>query len=371
MRQFVVALLVVLTAGFAERGLAREVRVSDPVYSPAARVRDPSRCVLLDVNWAGNRLVAVGERGIVILSEDGGLTWRQVNVPTGVSLTRVKFITPTCGWALGNAGIVLHTDDGGQTWTRRLDGIHAAHLALKAARENIERSSPDDSAAKEQLHAAELLVTDGPDKPFFDLYFENEQTGFIIGAYGLIFRTENGGKTWAPWMSHIENPKSNHLYAIKKVGSDLFIAGEQGLFLRSTDNGQKFTELRTPYKGTFFTLTARGSGQIVLAGLRGNVFWTTDQGQSFTQGKNPVKASISASTWLPGGVLIFADQEGSFLESRDGGRTLRPLDIPRIPPVAALVASRDSAALVTVGLGGVIRIQLPESVRKASSGGAR
>jgi photosystem II stability/assembly factor-like uncharacterized protein len=283
----------------------------------------------------------------------------------------VKFLTPTCGWALGNAGIVLHTEDGGKTWTRRFDGIQAANLALKAARENLARSSPDDNAAKEQLHAAELLVKDGPDKPFFDLYFENEQTGFIIGAYGLIFRTQNAGKTWEPWMSHVQNPASNHLYAIKKVGSDLFIAGEQGLLLRSTDNGGTFVKLRTPYKGTFFTLTAPGSGEIVLAGLRGNVFWTTDQGQSFTQGKNPVKSSISASTILPDGVIVFADLEGSFLESRDGGRTLHLLDVPRIPPVAALVASRDGAALVTVGLGGVIRIQLPESVRKASSGGPR
>jgi multisubunit Na+/H+ antiporter MnhG subunit len=60
MRQFVVALLVVLTAGFSGHAFARAMRVSDPMYSTAARVRDPSRCVLLDVNWSPREYLLPG-----------------------------------------------------------------------------------------------------------------------------------------------------------------------------------------------------------------------------------------------------------------------------------------------------------------------
>jgi AraC family transcriptional regulator len=40
---------------------------------------------------------------------------------------------------------------------------------------------------------AELLVSDGADKPFLDLYFKNDREGLGVGAYGLIFQTIDGG----------------------------------------------------------------------------------------------------------------------------------------------------------------------------------
>ncbi len=51
---------------------------------------------------AGNRLVAVGERGIVLLSDDAGLNWKQVDVPVSVTLTGVQFVSPMKGWAIGH-----------------------------------------------------------------------------------------------------------------------------------------------------------------------------------------------------------------------------------------------------------------------------
>src|SRR5690349_8937389 len=52
----------------------------------AAESSEPARLaaksLLLDVARAGSRLVAVGDRGHVLLSDDEGGTWRQVIVPT-------------------------------------------------------------------------------------------------------------------------------------------------------------------------------------------------------------------------------------------------------------------------------------------------
>lgn len=363
--------MLVLIVGVPGPVFAGGLTVSDPLDSPALQVHNPAQCVLLDVALAGSRLVAVGERGLVILSDNEGQTWRQVDVPTRVSLTCVKFLTPTRGWAVGHSGIVLHTEDRGETWTKQLDGVAGAKLAVEAAMANADRGGPDGETARKQLDAAQLLVNDGPDKPFLDLYFEDNQTGFIVGAYGLIFRTENGGKTWQPWMDHVENPKGSHLYAIQAVGGDLYIAGEQGLFLRSTDKGRKFTRIETPYGGTFFTLDAERSGVIVLGGLRGNVYWTADQGRSFTQGEDPVPVSLGASTVLPDGTLVFANQAGSLLESRDQGRTLYLLDTQPLPPVAAMIALGNGKTLVTVGLGGVIRVPLSGAAREAKTGGVQ
>jgi photosystem II stability/assembly factor-like uncharacterized protein len=81
---------------------------------------------MLAVTRAGARLVAVGERGTVLLSDDHGQQWRQAAVPVQVTLTCVAFADERHGWAAGHLGTILHSDDGGQTWRKQLDGIAAA-----------------------------------------------------------------------------------------------------------------------------------------------------------------------------------------------------------------------------------------------------
>jgi photosystem II stability/assembly factor-like uncharacterized protein len=351
----------VLTASAGATG------VVDPLERPAIPVTAPSRAVLLDVATAGERLVAVGERGLVVLSDDGGRRWRQAKVPTSVSLTGVAFSTPTQGWAVGHAGIVLHTADGGETWTRQLDGVVAARLALEAAEANVKRAGQGDEVAQRQLQEAQQLVADGPDKPFLDLAFEDDRHGFVVGAYNLIFRTEDGGATWLPWMDRVDNPMGLYIYAIQVVGKTIYLAGEQGLFLRSTDDGEHFTPLHTPYEGTYFAITANAGGEVLLAGLRGNAYWSADQGATFQPSQVPIPVSFSTVVRGEGDTLYFANQAGLLLVSHDGGRTLFPLNAPHLPPLASLMVL-GADHLLTVGWGGVISVPLGEA---GAAGGTR
>jgi photosystem II stability/assembly factor-like uncharacterized protein len=332
--------------------------------------RAAAHSVLLDVTRAGDRVVAVGERGIVVLSDDGGKTWRQARVPTSVSLTAVEFPSPKQGWAVGHAGVVLHTEDGGETWTRQLDGKTAAKLALEAAQAKMQSAKPNDAAAQRQVADAERLVADGPDKPFLDLHFENDSTGYVVGAYNLIFRTEDGGKTWKPWLDRVDNPKGLHLYAIRAAGETLYLAGEQGLFLRSTDGGSTFVRLNTPYGGTYFALGATSSGEVVAAGLRGNAYRTADQGKTFIKIEVPLPISFSAAATLPDGRLLLANQAGMLLESRDQGKTVQPLPDLRLPPVAAFTPLADGS-LIVVGYAGALKIPMTGAAPGNEKGAAR
>ena len=170
--------------------------LSVPLERPAIKAKKPSECVLLGVAVAGERLVAVGALGRIVFSDDCGLTWRQAVVPVSVTLTAVHFVSAKKGLALGHSGVVLHTDDGGETWGRRLDGRDAAALILEAVRAKAAMGDGVDAAYERELANAQLYVDDGPDKPFFDFYFEDTQKGFIVGAYNLIFRTQDGGRSW-------------------------------------------------------------------------------------------------------------------------------------------------------------------------------
>jgi len=349
---------VVLAALWLSTSVAWAAGATDALDQPALACRRPAQSVLLDVTTAGTRVIAVGERGVIVFSDDAGQTWQQAKVPTSVSLTAVQFPTPKQGWAVGHAGVVLHSEDGGQTWLRQLDGRIAAQLALEAAQANVNASGGAGAraeAARRQLADAQRLVDDGPGKPFLALHFENEQSGFVVGAYGLMFRTTDGGTTWQPWMDHLENPKGLHLNAIRAVGKTIYLAGEQGLFLRSTDGGNTFTRLATPYEGSYFTLAAMSSGEVVVAGMRGNAYWSADQGKTFIKVESPMPVSFSANTLLADGRLLFANQAGMLLESRDHGRSLEPVAIPPMPSLAGMAELQDGS-IVTVGFGGALRI---------------
>ena len=340
----------------------------DALDRPAVLTQSGEHATLLDVTMAGSRVVAVGERGLIVYSDDQGRTWRQASVPTSVSLTQVRFATPLAGWAVGHSGVVLHTSDGGQTWTRQLDGRAAAQIALDAAQADAQHAPSAET--QRALTDAHRLVTDGPDKPFLNLLFESDKTGYVVGAYGLIFKTEDGGATWKSWMGHVDNPRGMHIYGIAEQGNTIYMAGEQGLFLRSTDHGNKFTRIETPYKGTYFTMTLLPGGEIILGGMKGNAYRSADLGRSFTKVQVPVPVSFSAATEMSDGTIVFANQGGMLLASQDKGASMRPLPSGTLPPVAG-VADEGHGVLLTVGYGGVIPIPVGTMLAGGQSGGAK
>src|SRR5688500_9530167 len=81
---------------------------------PALQSAKALGAAMLAVGAAGRRLVAVGERGTVLLSDDAAKRWRQAKVPVQVTLTAVRFVNDRTGWAVGHLGVILKSDDGGE-----------------------------------------------------------------------------------------------------------------------------------------------------------------------------------------------------------------------------------------------------------------
>jgi photosystem II stability/assembly factor-like uncharacterized protein len=259
-------------------------------------------------------------------------------------------VSAQTGWAIGHSGVILRTDDGGQSWTRQLDGMEAARLAVAA----YAADSPD-PATKAQAAAARQLQQDGADKPFFDILFLDARTGFAIGAYGLIFRTEDGGAHWTPWMAHLDNPQGLHLYGMAKTASSLFIAGEQGLLLQSTDGGKRFKSVRTPYKGSWFGIVSLAGGDLYLYGLRGKLYRSGDEGKSWTKIDAPSQASFSTGLALSSTDALFANQAGQAFVSRHDAGALQAM--PAIAPAATSIARTPDGAWVVASMRGIARIE--------------
>jgi len=351
--------------------------VPDLLQRPALESRRASHAVMLAVARAGTRLVAVGELGIVLLSDDNGRTWSQARrVPVSVALTNVQFVSAQLGWAIGHGGVVLQTNDAGQTWSRQLDGIRIAELAEAEARA-VAAAGGDASALTRN---AERLVHDGPDKPLLGLYFADDHRGWVVGAYGLALSTADGGRTWQTLMSRIPNRMGLHLNAIAPTAEGLVIAAEQGNVFLSHDGGAHFDRIESDYPGSYFGALAQGDA-LIAYGLRGNAWRyqpsTADDDSGHWQ---PIDlgeaATLTAGLRLDNGKYLLVD-EGAHVFCGDAD-TVRAVACGHAPVagVSGMARAADGALVLAtlqgpyrLDLSGAGRLQIPTPI--PTTGGQR
>lgn len=318
--------------------------LADVIDRPSISSERATKAFLLTVARAGQRLVAAGERGIVLLSDDNGISWRQAQVPVSVTLTSVRFVDEQNGWITGHSGVLLNTTDGGETWSKRLDGFEVAKIVLDA------ESAKGAAADPALLADAKRLEADGPDKPLLDVCFLSQQLGYVVGAYGLFLRTDDGGRTWSPWQTRLQNLQGRHLTRIAQLNGVLYLVGEQGVAYLSTDGGVTFMDLKSPYRGTFFGVVALSSNDVIIYGLRGNAFRVGRHSEEWTRFSSPTPVSFTASARLTSGETIIASQTGDLLHSAEDGSSLVPFQAP-IHTLTAAMAEADDGTLIVAGRG--------------------
>jgi photosystem II stability/assembly factor-like uncharacterized protein len=302
------------------------------------------RSALLDVANAGQRLIAVGQRGHILYSDDAGQQWQQANVPVSSDLNAVYFPSPEQGWAVGNDGVILHSSDAGATWKKQLDGREIGALLVKhyAALANAE---PTNEQWPLLVADGQRLVEEGADKPLLDVWFIDDKVGYVVGVFNLILRTEDGGQSWTPFQDRTDNPQNFHLNAITSAGDALYIVGEQGLVLKWDDAQQRFAALSTPYQGSFFGVVGK-PGEVVVYGLRGNVLRSTDGGLSWKSFDAGLQVSVTAATVDAQGHYRLFTQAGHMLVDQGNTARLQLMPQQNPSPVAGAALARDGSLIV-------------------------
>ena len=329
------ALLAVLVA--SAWAVPDQQAARDVLDTPALKSELAARTLVNGLTLAGQRLVAVGQRGHVLLSDDQGKSWQQASVPASSDLVAVSFPSAERGWAVGHDGVVLASTDGGLSWVRQLDGRTLGDVLIKHYTA---------SGDAKWLAEAQRFASQGAENPLLDVWFDDANNGVVVGAFGLALRTADGGKSWQPLMHAIDNPKALHLYAVRRVGGELYIAGEQGLLLKLDRERGRFVALSVPYQGTLFGVV--GNDRVVLAfGLRGNVVRSTDSGRTWGPVSTGVTAGLTAGALDERGRIVLTSQAGHVLVSTDDGATLTPLKTERAQPTAAV--TRAGAGMLVLG----------------------
>jgi len=331
--------------------------VVDVLDAPAAMTPLSARSLINGLARAGGRLVAVGQRGHVLLSDDQGRTWTQSQVPLSADLVAVTFPDAEHGWAVGHDGVVLHTDDGGRTWRTQLDGRRTGDLVLEHyTRHASTLFASDPRRAQAVLTDAKRFAEHSIETPWLDVWFSDASNGFVVGAFGMILHTTDGGRTWEPWLHAADNPKGLHLYAVRGIGTDVYIVGEQGLVLKLDRDAGRFRALELPYNGTLFGITGNERA-VVVHGLRGSVLRSTDTGRSWQPVNTGLQVGVTASARTDDGHLLLVSQAGHVLVSRDDGASFAAAAVQRPMPAAAVATA--ASAIVIGGPRGLQSVSLP------------
>jgi len=326
--------------------------------------------LLVDIVRAGERLVAVGERGHVLYSDDSGQSWTQAPVPVSVLLTAVWFADARHGWAVGHDGMVIATSDGGASWQLQRDGVAAqaeldrARLAeAKRALAALEESAGGDPAAIEDARldveeAGERLAEPVYAPPLMDVWFADAGHGIAVGAYGSLLVTADGGRTWSDARSRMENPDELHYYAIASGGGGrLLIVGESGIMFRSRDGGEHWEPLPAAYAGTLFgAFTVPPGDTVYVYGLQGNVLVSRDFGDSWTRLHSRSESVLAGAAVVREGEALIVGSVGTVLRARLDAAVLEEHSVDRLRDNLAAVAVAPDGSLVLVGEKGVMRI---------------
>lgn len=320
----------------------------DPLDAPAEVNQLATRSQLTAVSSVGKRLVAVGARGVIILSDDDGEHWSQAEVPVSSDLVAVHFPTKLAGWVVGHGGVILHSADGGNSWSKQLDGRELLTQLSAHFQAQVEKG---DALASQYLDLVELNFGNGPEQPFLGVWFEDELNGFAVGAFGTLMATHDGGKNWESWIEKIDNPNSFHLNAISGIAGDVYIASEQGTVFKLDRTRQRFIALSTGYAGSFFGVV--GNQDFLLAyGLRGNAYRSADGGLTWQPVPTGRESGLVAAQIDEEGSLLVASQAGAVLRSDDQGQTFSTLSSVK-PYLFAGLAPMDGDKVVIVGMSGV------------------
>lgn len=280
---------------------------------PAVAAENARTAAMLDAELATGHLVAVGDHGVVLLSDDQGKSFRQAReVPLSTPLNGVSFADAQHGWAVGQWGAILVTSDGGDSW-------------------QIQRLASEE------------------DRPLFAVHFFNSRQGVAVGLWSLVLTTDDGGKTWTQQtleaMPGSSRADLNLMGLFADAKGAVYATAERGQVLRSDDFGKTWRYLDTGYEGTLWTGAVLADGSLLVGGQRGTLLLGSAQGQDWRRVKLESKSSVTAIA-VSGPQVVVAGLDGLLVRSDNSGRDFQEQRVAEGVSLTAVLLGSDKQPIL-------------------------
>ncbi len=344
--------LVIGLAGCGQGG--HEVQLNNDLIKRTDRFFDVAHV-------GGNVFVTVGYNGRILRSEDAGQTWQEIPHPVEFTLNQVTFVGDY-GWAVGHNGTVIHTRDGGKTWTKQPVDTEKTILAVSftdklhgwACGDQSTLLSTDNGGETwkvERIEVSQIGLSEDtslavPDIIYYSVQFIDSQNGWMVGEYGNIRHTSNGGKTWDAQHESLLDAmleKSGFkdvmalgaFFRVRFTDQNNGIAVGAGGAVAVTDNGGKKWrwisregEKQDVPNMHLYNVAAPGQdGRVVATGTNGLVLTSSNGGADWQPAKVPggVYTWINGLTFGENGKGVLVGGKGLILLTDDGGQNWRTL----------------------------------------------
>ncbi len=226
---------------------------------------------------------------MLLATDDGGTSWRSQTSGTKDQLLGVYSVTPTQAFVVGAFGTLLSTSNGGQSWNKHEFKWDAL----------IERIVKEAGYVEPNLNA---------------VYFSSANVGWVVGEFGLVLNTEDGGETWTSQRYGVDLPQ---LYAVKFLDDRRgWAMGQAGNLIQTIDGGRHWSSVEIETKRDLYDVSLEGQRGIIVGD--GVALASNDGGSNW----RPMILK-GEEQWFSGVALKSSE---AIAVGRGGGTQLLPLD---------------------------------------------
>ena len=310
------------------------------------------------------RAFIAGDRGKLLLTEDGGLHFRRIDLGTDVGIFGIEMVDADTGYLCGQDGLLMRTRDGGKTWERlnsrthfyifslsfpdRLHGMLVGERSLVLSTTNggesffkrqLERSFPP------ELHDYALPFED---PELYGVSYVDPQHAWVVGEFGRIWASDNGGRSWTEQQNSLVSQWKRPL---------------------EPNDDPRLADFDMP---SWFGTSFRDSNHGAACGLEGWVIVTEDGGRTWNFARQSDKPGGALDVLRPGekifpardplfAVNLFGGNQGmstgltgTVLRLQPGGVWAHDPSVPSIPFALSQVRFFDDRHGWIVGYGTVL-----------------
>ena len=217
-------------------------------WAEAERMTDQA---LLCVKSKGDRTLVAGQRGTV-MSKTGDGGWETLETPFETRIMKIDFNTSGLIVAVGEFGMIHRSKDGGKSWD---------DVILDWGQYNDEGYEPH----------------------LYDVVVKDDNTVVTVGEFGLILWSDDGGDTFVARHKGDESVFAIYLDA-EGTGTG-FAVGQDNLVLRSQDGGNSWQKITIEGEDANLLGVWSGQNEVVITGIR-TLLRSSDDGESWTHSED-------------------------------------------------------------------------------------